>query len=90
MEPSAPTLTLPPAVTASVADRVRLDAFPYSVAAGDGSVWVVLWDGAHGQYAVAHVDPLTDRVVATIPLEGLAYNLAVGDGAAWVPIYVFS
>jgi hypothetical protein len=36
----------------------------------------------------AHVDPSTDRVVATIQLEGFAYDLAVGDGAVWVPIYV--
>jgi len=60
----------------------------YSVAAGDGSVWVATSENDRGRGAVVHIDPAGDRVVATVRIDGFAYNLAVGDGAAWVPVYV--
>ncbi|MDP9342394.1 MAG: hypothetical protein M3Q23_09945 [Actinomycetota bacterium] len=77
-----------PEVTATVADRIHIAGLAYSVAAGDGSVWVATSENDRGRGAVVHIDPAGDRVVATVRIDGFAYNLAVGDGAAWVPVYV--
>jgi hypothetical protein len=75
-------------VTATVASRVHVAGLAYSVAAGDASVWVATSENDRGRGAVVHIDPTTDRVVATVRIDGFAYNLAVGDGATWVPVYV--
>jgi hypothetical protein len=57
----------------------------YSVAAGDGSVWVATYDFKNASAAVVRVDPYTHQVIATVPIPSLAYHLAVGAGSGWVP-----
>jgi len=76
----------PPAISAEVAGRVRLEALPGPVAAAEGSVWVATYDFEHGQGAVVRINPATNQVLATVPVDGIAYNLAAGAGAVWVPV----
>jgi DNA-binding beta-propeller fold protein YncE len=62
---------------------IDIGAAPASVAVGFGSVWVSLHHGA----SVARVDPLTKKVVATIPMGEQPIGIAVGVDAMWVLTY---
>jgi YVTN family beta-propeller protein len=53
---------------------------PYSLAVGDGSVWVT---GAIDD-TLSRIDPRTNRVSATIPLHGAPRSAAIGAGGVWV------
>ena len=70
--------------TARIERTIPFTGTAWTIAAGDGAVWI----GDIEHNAVVHVDPATDRVVATIPI-GVGSNIlgvAAGDGAAWVTI----
>lgn len=75
----------PIAVDARVAGLVRLEGIPGSVAAAESSVWVATYDYDDQQAAIAHVDAITNKVVATVPVDGVVYNLAADTNAVWVP-----
>jgi streptogramin lyase len=55
------------------------ESSPRSVAAGEGSVWVV----DTSPPVVSRIDPSTNKVAATISIEG-AMAVEAGLGAAWV------
>ena len=70
--------------TNQVVQRVALDADPFAVAVGFGSVWVTSY--FHDPHEVLRVDPTTGRVLDTItdlPIDG-GSGIAVGEGAVWV------
>jgi streptogramin lyase len=59
---------------------VDVDRFPYSLAAGDGSLWI----GHHVASKLRRVDPHTLEMVAELPLEADPRGLAFGGGQLWV------
>jgi streptogramin lyase len=59
---------------------VDVDRFPWSHAAGDGSMWV----GHHVVPKVVRLDPHTLEVLAEVPLEADPRGLAFGGGRLWV------
>lgn len=65
--------------SSSVVATIPVDDVPYSVAAGEGFVWVLL-----GPRGLVKIDPSTDEVVATIDANPAPFEMAVGDGAVWV------
>jgi len=88
----APATKAPPATTAprsAVVATIGTGGFPYGMAFGAGSLWVA--GGDH----VSRIDPVGNRVEATIPFgmgPGHAAvgpsGLAFGAGAVWVPMAV--
>ncbi|MFT8336621.1 YncE family protein [Acetobacter orientalis] len=50
-----------------------------NVVSGDGSIWV----GSDGSGKISRVDPLTNKVIASIPVDSETYYLAFGFGALW-------
>jgi DNA-binding beta-propeller fold protein YncE len=82
----------PPVTTAprsAVVATIGTGGFPYGMAFGAGSLWVA--GGDH----VSRIDPVSNRVEATIPLGMGAGHAAVGPsglafgaGAVWVPMAV--
>lgn len=50
-----------------------------NVVSGEGSIWVA----SDGSGKVARVDPLTNKVIASIPVDSETYYLAFGYGALW-------
>jgi streptogramin lyase len=67
--------------TGKVTATIPLGGWPWGVAYGEGSFWVVAED-----YTLTRIDPARRRVVATIALDGqhLPASVVVGDGAVWV------
>jgi streptogramin lyase len=59
---------------------VPVERFPWSLAAGDGSMWI----GHHVLPKVLRFDPDTLQVTADIALEADPRGLAFGDGRLWV------
>jgi DNA-binding beta-propeller fold protein YncE len=59
---------------------VEVERFPWSLAAGDGSMWI----GHHVFPKVRRFDPNTLEVTADIPLEADPRGLAFGGGRLWV------
>jgi DNA-binding beta-propeller fold protein YncE len=59
---------------------VDVDRFPWSHAAGDGSMWI----GHHVVPKVVRLDPHTLEVLAEVPLEADPRGLAFGGGRLWV------
>jgi YVTN family beta-propeller protein len=60
---------------------VPVGAGPYSIAVGEGAVWVANWiDGT-----VSRIDPASNTVVATIPVGDVEF-VAAGGGSVWVSI----
>jgi hypothetical protein len=75
---------LDPRVTASV----EVGPQPMAVAAGEGSVWVlVLFPDDPPHTRLIRVEPSTNEVVAEIPIGASGEDLAVGLGSVWVPQY---
>jgi YVTN family beta-propeller protein len=69
--------------TNRVVQRIALDADPFDLAWGYGSLWVSSY--FHEPRELLRVDPATGQVLATITDVTLgATGLAVGDGAVWV------
>lgn len=93
-QPSGPASATqaPPVTTAprsAVVATIGTGGFPYGMAFGAGSLWVA--GGDH----VSRIDPVGNRVEATIPLGMGAGHAAVGPsglafgaGAVWVPMAV--
>ena len=93
-QPSGPASATqaPPVTTAprsAVVATIGTGGFPYGMAFGAGSLWVA--GGDH----VSRIDPVSNRVEATIPLGMGAGHAAVGPsglafgaGAVWVPMAV--
>lgn len=93
-QPSSPASATqaPPVTTAprsAVVATIGTGGFPYGMAFGAGSLWVA--GGDH----VSRIDPVGNRVEATIPLGMGAGHAAVGPsglafgaGAVWVPMAV--
>jgi len=89
---AAPATQAPPATTAprsAVVATIGTGGFPYGMAFGAGSLWVA--GGDH----VSRIDPVGNRVEATIPFGMGAGHAAVGPsglafgaGAVWVPMAV--
>jgi streptogramin lyase len=70
--------------TNQVVQRVALNADPFAIALGYGSLWVTAF--FHNPHEVLRVDPVSGRVLDTItdlPIDG-GTGIAVGDGAVWV------
>jgi streptogramin lyase len=67
--------------TGKATATIPLGGWPWGVAYGEGSFWVVAQD-----YTLTRIDPARRRVVATIALDGqhLPASVVVGDGAVWV------
>jgi YVTN family beta-propeller protein len=66
-------------------ETILVNSKPYSLAAGEGAVWV----GCYGSSTVQRIDPETRRVVKEIDvsLHGLQsgiFSLAAGAGGVWV------
>lgn len=60
----------------------RIKTFPVDIAAADGQLWAVGFDGA-----IVQLDPLTIDVIATTRLEHDGDgDVAVGSGAVWVTV----
>jgi streptogramin lyase len=59
---------------------VEVERFPWTLAAGDGSMWI----GHHVFPKVRRFDPDTLEVTADIALEADPRGLAFGDGRLWV------
>jgi YVTN family beta-propeller protein len=57
------------------------DAYFSSVAAGDGSVWVI---GDPLDHRLWRIDPATGKLRATVRLPFAPKDVAVGEGAVWV------
>jgi YVTN family beta-propeller protein len=55
---------------------------PSGVAVGGGAVWVTA--GGYQDTRVLRIDPVSNRVVASIPVPDGSDRLAVGAGAVWV------
>jgi virginiamycin B lyase len=94
-QPSGPApATQPPPTTAAprspVVATIGTGGFPYGMAFGAGSLWVA--GGDH----VSRIDPVSNRVEATIPfgMGGSGHaavgpsGLAFGAGAVWAPMAV--
>jgi streptogramin lyase len=62
------------------AKRIRIGPSPIDIAAGDGSVWVVV------ARAALRLDPASGRVTARVPEpDGADFrHVAVGGGSAWI------
>lgn len=75
-----------PMITARLSRTVGLDATAESIAAADGSTWVVTYDSQDGSGHVVQIDAARGLVKRTIPIDGFAYNVAAGEGAVWVPV----
>jgi hypothetical protein len=59
---------------------VDVDRFPWSVTAGDGSMWI----GHHVRPKVRRFDPLTLEISADVLLEADPRGLGFGGGRLWV------
>jgi virginiamycin B lyase len=69
----------------SVITKIRVGTGPRFLAVGEGGVWVL--NQADG--SVSHVDPETNKVVATISVDGSAVDggdIATGGGAVWARV----
>jgi len=66
----------------SIAARIKVHGSPRFIAAGQGGVWSL--NQADG--SVSHINPSTNRVVATIQLHvpGSGGCIAAGAGGVWV------
>jgi streptogramin lyase len=72
--------------------RPRPQDRPVAIAAGEGSVWVVLANTYEYvpnvrnrlQSSLVRLDPATGEILDTISLPGTAAGVAVGGGAVWV------
>ena len=71
-------LQLDRATNQIVGEPIQLDFDPWSIAATDDSVWVA----KNGPAAVAHIDPGTQQIVATVDVD--ASLVAVDTQAVWV------
>jgi YVTN family beta-propeller protein len=60
--------------------RIEVGGRPFSLAEGDGSIWVANFLSG----AVQRIDPATNRVVANVDVGGQPYGLAAGPGSVWV------
>jgi virginiamycin B lyase len=70
--------------TNRVVQRIALNADPFGIALGYGSLWVTAY--FNDPHQVLRVDPVSGRVLATItglPLGG-GTGIAAGEGAVWV------
>jgi hypothetical protein len=76
----------PTQIDARLAATVGVGATAESVAAADGSVWVITYDFDRGSGRVVRIDASRGRVLSTVPIDGFAHNIAAGDGAVWVPV----
>ncbi|MGH2728625.1 MAG: hypothetical protein ACRDKS_16765, partial [Actinomycetota bacterium] len=63
--------------TNRVVRHIEVGSF-FSLAAGEGGVWLLGRDG------LARIDPRTNKLGATHPLPGLPHRMAAGEGALWV------
>lgn len=66
-------------------DTITVDSKPYSIAAGQGAIWV----GCYGSSTVNRIDPESRRVVKQIDVslngtQSGIFSLAAGAGAVWV------
>jgi streptogramin lyase len=70
----------PPKPEKLEAERIRIGPSPIDIAAGDGSVWVVV------ARAALRLDPASGRVAARVPeRKGVDFrHVAVGGGSAWI------
>ena len=69
-----------------------IDLYPFSVAVGAGSVWVLMGSiGDHGMpddaATLVRVDQRSGTVLARIDLRGAPANVAVDDTSAWVSLF---
>jgi sugar lactone lactonase YvrE len=78
-------------VSKNVPMRPTPELRPIGLAAGKGSLWVVLASSVEGPpnprnppNQLVRVDPTGDQVLDTIPLPGNAAGVATGGGAVWV------
>lgn len=62
---------------------IRRCDLPAGAAVGAGSVWT----GRNDLEAVVRVDPISRKVIATIPVGMHIFNLAASDSAVWVTSY---
>ena len=60
--------------------RIRDCDLPKAVAVSKGAVWA----GKGDTQSLVRIDPVSDRVVATIPIGVEAWYIAASDGAVWV------
>ena len=80
----APGLARIDPATNQVVQRIALNADPFAIALGYGSLWVTSF--FHNPHEVLRVDPVSGRVLDTIadlPIDG-GTGIAVGEGAVWV------
>jgi YVTN family beta-propeller protein len=66
-------------------EEILVDSKPYSLAAGEGAVWV----GCYGSSTVQRIDPERRRVVKEIDVslhgqQSGVFSLAAGAGGVWV------
>ena len=79
-----------PKSRSTIAARIKVPGFPFNVAAGEGSVWVLSRTTRDGcsrtePCTVTRVDPRTNRVVGEptrLPVD--PWSLGVGAGSVWV------
>jgi hypothetical protein len=80
--PSTSRSSTPPENAGGIVARIGLPAPPFSVATGEGWVWVLT---RTPRPAVWRIDPRSNRVVGTpTPLPVDPWHIAVGVGSVWV------
>jgi YVTN family beta-propeller protein len=63
-----------------ISEPVITGPAPYSLAVGDGSVWVANHDGV----TISRIAPTTYQVIANIAVPQEPHRVAFGEGAVWV------
>ena len=66
-------------ITATIATGIANPKGELNVVAGAGSIWVA----SDAKGVIARVDPVTNRVIASIPVDPGTYYLAFGLGSLW-------
>ena len=70
-------------VSATVASGALKGAVK-GIAAGEGAVWISSSDILADDYGATRIDPVKNRVTATVPLRLGAEGISVGEGSVWV------
>ena len=68
--------------TNTVVATIPVGADPFSIAVGEGAVWVANRRG----FTISRIDPSTNKVVASIPVGNRPQSLVAGGGAVWVAV----
>src|SRR5262249_18553170 len=66
----------------AVVATIPAGAHPFSIAVGEGAVWVANRRG----FTISRIDPHTNKVVASIPVGNRPQGIAAGHGVVWVSV----